>query len=106
MHELDPLDVQLLKQLAKNGRMSHVDLASHVYLSPSAVARRQKSLEDSGIITGYSANVSSKALGFHATVLVHVALVEQPPLLVTHELVAAGRISIPEMRLLLTTDVN
>jgi Lrp/AsnC family leucine-responsive transcriptional regulator len=77
MSELDPVDMQLLKQLAINGRMSHVDLAPHVFLSPSAVARRQKSLEDSGVITGYSANISTKALGFHATVLVHVALTKQ-----------------------------
>jgi Lrp/AsnC family transcriptional regulator, leucine-responsive regulatory protein len=77
MHGLDRLDLQLLKQLAINGRMSHVDLASQLYLSPSAVARRQRALEDSGVITGYSANVSPKALGLHATVLVHVALAKQ-----------------------------
>ncbi|NPC57775.1 Lrp/AsnC family transcriptional regulator [Caenimonas soli] len=77
MHALDQLDLQLLKRLAKNGRISHVELASQVFLSSSAVARRQRSLEDAGIITGYSANVSPKALGLNATVLVHVALTKQ-----------------------------
>jgi DNA-binding Lrp family transcriptional regulator len=77
MHRLDDVDVKLLKQLTRNGRMSHVDLASEVLLSPSAIARRQKALEDAGVITGYSASVSPKALGLHATVLVQVALSKQ-----------------------------
>jgi DNA-binding Lrp family transcriptional regulator len=76
-YALDELDMQLLKQLATNGRMSQVELASHVLLSPSAVARRQKALEDSGVITGYWANISPKALGLPTTVLVHVALNKQ-----------------------------
>ncbi|MGE0796798.1 MAG: Lrp/AsnC family transcriptional regulator [Lautropia sp.] len=77
MRELDPLDVQLIKQLAKNGRISYVELASNVSLSPSAVARRQRALEEAGVITGYSANVSSKAIGFNTTVLVRVTLTRQ-----------------------------
>src|SRR5437764_961098 len=73
----DEFDIQLLRQLAKNGRVSHVELASHVSLSPTAVARRQNALEEAGVITGYSANISPKALGLVTTVIVHVALARQ-----------------------------
>jgi Lrp/AsnC family transcriptional regulator, leucine-responsive regulatory protein len=48
-----------------------------VHLSPSAVARRQKSLEEAGVIDGYSAEISLSALGFPTTVLVHIALRSQ-----------------------------
>jgi len=56
MQELDRIDLALLAALAKSGRASHAALSEEVGLSPTACARRQKSLEDQGVITGYQAS--------------------------------------------------
>lgn len=77
MEELDRASLALLKALVADGRASHVDLAERVGLSPSACARRQKALEQAGIITGYQAVLGHKALGLGVTVIVRIALDSQ-----------------------------
>lgn len=77
MNLLDRVDLKLIDALVADGRVSHVDLAERVHLSPSAVARRQKALEDAGVIRGYAADISPAALGYPTTVIVQIALKSQ-----------------------------
>lgn len=74
---LDTLDKAILSALLDDGRLSQVDLAERVPLSPTAIARRIKALEDAGIIEGYQAQISQKALDLNMIVIVHISLKEQ-----------------------------
>ncbi|MFZ3567376.1 Lrp/AsnC family transcriptional regulator [Streptomyces sp. BH097] len=60
---LDPTDIRILEALQRNGRASYAELARSVSMSPSAVTERVRRLEESGVVTGYSAVVSPEALG-------------------------------------------
>ena len=65
--QLDATDVAILNALQANGRLSNLDLAQLVHLSPSACLRRVKHLEESGVIAGYVALLNPKAVGAHGT---------------------------------------
>ncbi|MDZ5697068.1 Lrp/AsnC family transcriptional regulator [Chelativorans sp. M5D2P16] len=60
---LDRIDETILTTLMENGRTTTAELARKVKLSSPSVAERVKRLEEAGIITGYSANVSAEAVG-------------------------------------------
>ena len=60
---MDQIDQKLLELLRENARMPLKKLAEQVFLSPPAVAARMERLEQRGIIQGYRAVVSPKALG-------------------------------------------
>lgn len=74
---LDSTDYRILKALSEDGRISDVALGEAINLSSTAVARRRRILEEAGVIEGYSAKLSLKALGFAGTVLVMVELSSQ-----------------------------
>jgi len=61
--QLDAIDRAILRELQANGRLSNVELAQRVHLSPSACLRRVKLLEDSGVIDRYVALLNPKAVG-------------------------------------------
>ena len=63
MTELDTINRKILRELQANGRISNLDLAEKVGLSPSACLRRVQELERSGIISGYRAVVDRAATG-------------------------------------------
>ena len=65
--ELDALDRAILAELQADGRLSNVELAQRVHLSPSACLRRVKALEDGGVIAQYVALLNPKAVGRHGT---------------------------------------
>jgi Lrp/AsnC family leucine-responsive transcriptional regulator len=65
--QLDSIDVSILEALQSNGRLSNLDLAQRVHLSPSACLRRVKQLEDAGVIAGYVALLNPKSVGAHGT---------------------------------------
>jgi len=65
--QLDAIDVAILEVLQHDGRLSNLDLAQRVHLSPSACLRRVKQLEDSGVIAQYVALLNPKAVGAHGT---------------------------------------
>ncbi|MGE5265727.1 MAG: Lrp/AsnC family transcriptional regulator [Deltaproteobacteria bacterium] len=75
--DFDALDMAILAALSDNGRVSQVELAERIPLSPTAIARRIKALEEKGVIEGYQARVSRPALGLTMTVLVQVSLKSQ-----------------------------
>jgi DNA-binding Lrp family transcriptional regulator len=74
---LDALDRAILAALQEDGRLSQVDLAERVPLSPTAIARRIKALEKTGIIEGYHARVDRRAIGLEMTVLIHISTQNQ-----------------------------
>ena len=65
--QLDAIDVAILEALQADGRLSNLDLAQRVHLSPSACLRRVKQLEESGVIAGYVALLNAKSVGHHGT---------------------------------------
>jgi DNA-binding Lrp family transcriptional regulator len=77
MITLDALDKAILAALAEDGRQSQVDLAQRVPLSPTAIARRIRALEEAGVIEGYHARISRRALGLEMTVVVQISLKSQ-----------------------------
>lgn len=74
MVELDGYNDAILQALQADGRMSNIDLAKKVGLSPSACLRRVQDLERRGILKGYRAIVDRKALGQDVVIFVMVGL--------------------------------
>jgi Lrp/AsnC family transcriptional regulator, leucine-responsive regulatory protein len=73
---MDSLDRAILRQLQADGRLTNVELAERVRLSPSPCLRRVRALEAAGVIRGYRADVDPVAvdLGFEITVHVELSL--------------------------------
>jgi Lrp/AsnC family leucine-responsive transcriptional regulator len=65
--QLDAIDRAILQILQRDGRLSNLELAQQVHLSPSACLRRVKQLEESGVIAQYVALLNPKAVGRHGT---------------------------------------
>ncbi|MEU3019491.1 Lrp/AsnC family transcriptional regulator [Nocardiopsis sp. NPDC007018] len=76
-HTLDEVDREILFQLRQDGRLSNVELARRVGLTPPPCLRRVKRLEESGVITGYRAVVDSEQLGRGLEVLLDVEIYAQ-----------------------------
>ncbi len=72
MADIDTITGKILRELTRDGRLTNLELAGRVGLSPSACLRRVQDLERRGVITGYRAVVDPAALGtgFLAYVLV------------------------------------
>jgi Lrp/AsnC family transcriptional regulator, leucine-responsive regulatory protein len=71
---MDRIDRSILTALQDNARISNVDLAAHVGLSPSACLRRVALLEQNGVINGYHANLNAAKMGHDVLVLLHITL--------------------------------
>lgn len=71
---MDRIDRMILSYLQENARISNIELAQEVGLSPSACLRRVSLLEKSGVIQGYHADLSLDELGHSVLVLVHITL--------------------------------
>ncbi|WP_293602995.1 Lrp/AsnC family transcriptional regulator [Polaromonas sp. UBA4122] len=74
METLDKLDRQILRSLQLEGRSTYEQLAEQIGLSPSAVLRRVKRLEESGVIDRYVALVKPEAVGLGLTAYINVRL--------------------------------
>lgn len=75
--ELDRIDNMLLAALSSNARASLVDLEKKIGLSSTAIARRQRQLEEAGFIQGYQAKLDLTKFGLVTTVLVRITLESQ-----------------------------
>lgn len=73
-HRLDARDLQIVRALQDDGRLSNLDLAQRVNLSPSPCLRRVRLLEEAGVIRGYSADVDPRALGLNVTAFIRITL--------------------------------
>jgi DNA-binding Lrp family transcriptional regulator len=71
-HTLDAIDRRILVALQRNGRMSNVELANAVGLSPSPCLRRVRILEETGIIDRYVAVLDGAKIGVGLTVFARV----------------------------------
>ena len=71
---MDDIDRAILRHLQDDGRISNVELAQRVNLSPSPCLRRVRALEDSGAIGGYHAEIDPAALNRAFEVVVHAEL--------------------------------
>ncbi|MDG1471993.1 winged helix-turn-helix transcriptional regulator [Pseudosulfitobacter sp. SM2401] len=74
---LDPIDRKILAELQADGRMTNVELAKRVGISAPPCLRRVRTLEESGYIKGYHAEVDAKELGFEVQVFAMVGLASQ-----------------------------
>ena len=60
---MDRIDRAISRQLQEDGRLSNVELAERVNLSPSPCLRRVRALEQAGAIRGYHAEIDPAAVG-------------------------------------------
>ena len=74
---MDYIEYKLLNSLQKNARLTNLELAKQVGLSASPCLRRVKSLEESGVITGYSAIINQNKVHLSVNVFVQVSLERQ-----------------------------
>ncbi len=74
MIELDDINREILLELESDGRVSNIELAGRVGLSPSACLRRVQELERVGLIKGYRAVLDRSRLGSAITIFVMVGL--------------------------------
>jgi Lrp/AsnC family transcriptional regulator, leucine-responsive regulatory protein len=74
---LDRIDQSILEHLQTNGRLTNVELADRVGLSPSPCLRRVRHLEETGLIKGYQAVVDQAKAGLPVSVFVSVRLEQQ-----------------------------
>ena len=74
---MDYIEYKLLNSLQKNARLTNLELAKQVGLSASPCLRRVKSLEESGVITGYSAIINQNKVNLSVNVFVQVSLERQ-----------------------------
>jgi DNA-binding Lrp family transcriptional regulator len=72
--KLDRIDIKILSELQKNGRITNVELADLVSLSPSPCLMRVKKLQTEGYIISYSALIDIAKLGQILTVFTEVTL--------------------------------
>lgn len=72
--EIDQADRKLLNLVQENARLSNQELAERAGLSSSACWRRMKTLEEAGVIAGYSALVDAEKTGLRFQAIVHVSL--------------------------------
>lgn len=71
---MDNYDKEILKELRENGRITNQELSDRINLSPSPCLRRVRALEKSGMIAGYTARMSQKALGYEVTLFVRIKI--------------------------------
>lgn len=77
--ELDRYDQRILEVLQQEGRISNQELADRIGLSPSPCLRRVRTLEESGLVTGYRALLDAKKLGYALMALIHISMDRHTP---------------------------
>jgi Lrp/AsnC family leucine-responsive transcriptional regulator len=70
--KLDAFDRKILAALQRDGRLSNVQLAEEIGLSPSPCLRRVRMLEDAGVIRGYQAILDRDEVGLGMTIFVGI----------------------------------
>jgi len=73
---LDRLDLRILSELQRRGRMTNIELSEAVGLSPSPCLTRVKRLEKAGLIAGYGAQLQIEKLGNIQVVFTKIMLAD------------------------------
>jgi Lrp/AsnC family transcriptional regulator, leucine-responsive regulatory protein len=81
--KLDRTDSRILSALQADGRLSVVNLAQSIGLSPTPCARRIRQLEQEGVIEGYAAIVNPVRLGLNVQAFIQVKLQQHADDIVT-----------------------
>jgi len=71
---MDSVDLQIIAELERDGRLSNVELADRVGLSPAPCLRRVRRLEGDGVILGYAARIDPHAIGRGFEVVLNIDL--------------------------------
>jgi len=74
MSKEDAINQKILRELTRDGRISNIDLADRVGLSPSACLRRVQDLERRGVISGYRAVLDPVSMGIGFVAYITVGL--------------------------------
>src|SRR6202050_3366514 len=74
---LDEIDLKILSEIQADGRITNVELARRVGISPPPCLRRVRTLEEAGYIQGYRGLLDPRRLGFDVTVFASVHLSSQ-----------------------------
>lgn len=92
---LDEKDLQILRLLQEDGRITNADLAKQIGLSPPSALQRVRRLEQSGFIDRYTAVLDPDLLGYGITVwaMISLTLHQDQPI----EKFREGVLSIPEV---------
>ncbi len=77
--KLDRTDRRILEQMQRNGRISNLELADAVGLSPTPCSRRVKRLEESGIIDRHVTLLDQSRLGLKLTAFITIAMDRHTP---------------------------
>jgi Lrp/AsnC family leucine-responsive transcriptional regulator len=72
--QLDKVDQKILAELQRDGRLSHVELAARVGLTPTPCTRRVRELETAGVIQGYTAVLDPRKVGHTIQAMVQIKL--------------------------------
>ncbi|NNJ76454.1 MAG: winged helix-turn-helix transcriptional regulator [Anderseniella sp.] len=72
--KLDRIDINILARLQQDGKLTNVNLADAVGLSPSPCLQRVRRLEKAGYIASYKAQINLAKLGDYITVFTEVTL--------------------------------
>ena len=72
---MDRLDRAIVAELQRDGRLSNLELASRVGLTPAPCLRRVRRLEEDGVIAGYTAVIDQDSIGRGFEVIIHADLV-------------------------------
>ena len=79
MHDLDRIDIKILRALQTEGRLSNAELAARVHVSAPTCHRRTQRLFEEGYITGVHAQIAPEPVGLGAVVMVGVVLDRSTP---------------------------
>jgi Lrp/AsnC family leucine-responsive transcriptional regulator len=74
MKKLDAIDLRILDELQRDGRLSNVALAKSVGLSATPCAERVRAMEASGVIAGYTARLDAPRLDLGLLVFIEIAI--------------------------------
>lgn len=76
---MDDIDVRILQELQRDGRLPNQELADRVGLSPSACLRRVRRLEQEGVVSSYRAVIDQRRIGLPVTAFVRLRLDRHTP---------------------------
>lgn len=84
MDALDKTDLAMLARLQQDGRLANTKLAEELALSEASCWRRQKRLEELGVIEGYQANLNRRKLGIGVMAFVQIVCTQHSEEVTAH----------------------
>lgn len=75
--DLDTTDINILNHIQGNAKLSNVELAERVHLSPSPCLARVRNLEKAGVISRYVTLLNPQSVGLNVSVFIQISLEKQ-----------------------------